>query len=173
MRTIEEIRADMADAVGEDRPGLIERYYNELCGAIADGIPLDRLEIICAAERDGRCVVLPTEDRGSISDSYHTFDELYEQRAILFSALCRTYPNKAWKSKLHSDGSMFDGHFIVGIDTPDGQYTYHYGLGKWDWFPVKELDRAPRWDGHTANDARRMWSLTRIEAEAELKGEKK
>lgn len=28
---------------------------------ITDGIPLDRLEAICAAEKDGRCVVLPVK----------------------------------------------------------------------------------------------------------------
>jgi hypothetical protein len=109
---------------------------------------------------------------GDMSDGYHTFDELYEQRAVLFSALCRLFSDGAWKSKLHSDGTMFDGHFIVGIETPDGQYTYHYGLDKWDWFPVRILDNAPEWDGHTDKDVRRLWSLA-PPAQAAKEAEKK
>ena len=34
-----------------------------------------------------------------ISDGYHTFQELYEHRIILFSALCNVYPDISWKSK--------------------------------------------------------------------------
>ena len=40
---------------------------------------------------------------GKISDGYHTFDELYFHRMILFSVICNTYKEKAWKSKLHDD----------------------------------------------------------------------
>jgi hypothetical protein len=44
--------------------------------------------------------------------------------------------------------------FIVGIETPEGQATYHYDLNPyWDMFKVKELDKAPTWDGHTPEDA--------------------
>ena len=35
---------------------------------------------------------------------------------------------------------MFDGMFIVGIDTPIGQATYHYDIDPyWDLFHVKAL----------------------------------
>jgi hypothetical protein len=45
---------------------------------------------------------------------------------------------------------MYDGMFIVGIDTGEGQATYHYDVDPyWDLFHVKELERAPEWDGHT------------------------
>lgn len=54
----------------------------------------------------------------------------------------------------HSDGSMFDGMFIVGINTPHGQATYHYDINPyWDMFDVFEYDRAPEWDGHTPDMA--------------------
>lgn len=91
---------------------------------------------------------------GETSDGYHTFNELYHHRAVLFSVIVRDHADLAWKSRLHHDGTMYDGMFIVGIETPDGQATYHYDLNPyWDMFECKELDRAPEWDGHTPDDA--------------------
>lgn len=91
---------------------------------------------------------------GKITDGYHTFDELYHHRAVLFSVICNTYKESAWKSKKHHDGTMYDGMFIVGINTPEGQATYHYDLEPyWDMFNVKELDKAPQWDGHSPTEA--------------------
>lgn len=95
-----------------------------------------------------------SEEYGKVSDGYHTFDELYHHRAILFAVICNNNPELAWKSKLHDTGDMYDGMFIVGIDTPKGQATYHYDIEPyWNIFNVKELDHAPKWDGHTPNDA--------------------
>ena len=99
---------------------------------------------------------------GDISDGYHTFNELYHHRAVLFATICNTYPDKAWKSKQHDDPNfpMYDGMFIVGIETPDGQATYHYDLDPyWDIFNVKELERAPKYDGHTPDEAIRRIGL--------------
>lgn len=94
------------------------------------------------------------KDMGEISDGYHTFDELYHHRAILFSVVCNNNSKIAWKSKQHDDGSMYDGMFIVGIDTPYGQATYHYDIDPyWDLFHVEELERAPKWDGHSPEEA--------------------
>lgn len=98
-------------------------------------------------------------DTRCISDGYHTFDELYFHRMMLFAALCNAYKDKAWKSKLHHDGTMFEDYFIVGIETPDGQYTYHYHIDNYNLFDVKELDKAPEWDGHTSLDVVRLLSL--------------
>ena len=94
---------------------------------------------------------------GELSDGYHTFNELYHHRALLFASLCNTtLKNKAWKSLLHSDPNdkMYDGMFIVGVDTPYGQATYHYDIDPyWKMFEVKELPRAPKYDGHTPAEA--------------------
>ena len=69
-------------------------------------------------------------------------------------------PDKAWKSKLHDTGDMFEGMFIVGIETPNGPATYHYDIEPyWDMFKVKELERAPKWDGHTPTDAIQRMSM--------------
>ena len=91
---------------------------------------------------------------GETSDGYHTFNELYHHRAVLFSVIVKAFPDHAWKSRKHHDGSMYDGMFIVGIETPDGQATYHYdGEPYWDMFECKELEYAPEWDGHTPAQA--------------------
>lgn len=91
---------------------------------------------------------------GDTSDGYHTFNELYHHRAVLFSVIVRDHADLAWKSRLHHDGTMYDGMFIVGIETSAGQATYHYDIDHyWDMFDCKELDRAPEWDGHTPDDA--------------------
>ena len=91
---------------------------------------------------------------GETSDGYHTFNELYHHRAVLFSVIVANYPDRAWKSKKHHDGTMYDNMFIVGIDTPDGQATYHYDVDPyWDMFKCRVLDNAPEWDGHTPAQA--------------------
>jgi len=93
---------------------------------------------------------------GDCTDGYHTFNELYHHRAVLFSVICNTFKNLAWKSKQHDDPKnkpMYDGMFIVGIETEKGQATYHYDIDPyWNMFNVKELDKAPKWDGHTPED---------------------
>lgn len=91
---------------------------------------------------------------GNTSDGYHTFNELYHHRAVLFSVIVKAFPERAWKSRKHHDGTMYDGMFIVGIDTPQGQATYHYDLDPyWKMFKCQELECAPEWDGHTPAEA--------------------
>lgn len=98
-------------------------------------------------------------DTGKVSDGYHTFDELYYHRMILFSVICNTYKDESWKSWLHHDGTMFNDYFIVGIKTEKGQYSYHYHKDYWDMFKVEELEYAPEWDGHTPGDIDRLLTL--------------
>lgn len=98
--------------------------------------------------------------RKQVSDGYHTFDELYYHRMVLFSLLLNTYPDIAWKSRRHHDGTMFDQtSFVCGIETQEGQYSYHYNLEHWDKFEVKELEFAPEYDGHMPKDITRLYSL--------------
>lgn len=96
---------------------------------------------------------------GSTSDGYHTFDELYHHRMILFSIICNQNKENAWKSLKHHDGTMYDDYFIVGITTTEGDYTYHYHIDNWHYFDVKELPLAPEWDGHKPDDITRLLSL--------------
>ena len=106
-----------------------------------------------------------TEQTGSISDGYHTFDELYEHRHSLMLALMRCLPYCSWLSRCHDDGSSFDGWFICGIDLPSrlitsdansgNTITYHLPERLWASAVAtgaETLDKAPQWDGHTASD---------------------
>lgn len=95
-----------------------------------------------------------------VSDGYHTFDELYDHRIELYIALCRklsqdvgsTLRKEIWRSKLHADGSSFEGWFILGILKEKGeQISYHLPLIKWDEVSFAEtLETAPEWDGHSS-----------------------
>lgn len=98
--------------------------------------------------------------RKSISDGYHTFDELYYHRMMLFAIICNQNKELSWKAKKHHDGTMFgEDSFICGIQTPEGQYTYHYNLKFWDMFNVKEYEFAPEYDGHKPSDITRLLSI--------------
>lgn len=114
-------------------------------------------------------LIEPEPINGETSDGYHTFNELYHHRALLFSVVIRNYPELCWKSKKHHMGDMYDGMFIVGINTPDGQASYHYDIEPyWDMFECEELEFAPEWDGHTSCQAiERIGKLMRHEPEQE------
>ncbi len=117
---------------------------------------------------DGECgfdvladLIEPKPVTGDTSDGFHTFNELYHHRAVLFSLIVACFPSASWKSKQHSDGTMYDGMFIVGIETNWGQATYHYDVDEcWDMFRCRELERAPEWDGHTPDQAIERIGLT-------------
>jgi hypothetical protein len=96
-----------------------------------------------------------------VSDGYHTFKDLYHHRMVLFVSICNIFSsthwndNIAWKSLRHSNGDLVgDDMFIIGIQTPYGQATYHCDLEPyWDMAMIPELDRAPEYDGHTPEEA--------------------
>lgn len=114
------------------------------------------------AREEAICEVAKVDSIGEVSDGFHTFNGLYEQRMILFAALVKAYKDKAWKSYRHEDGEYCfgGGWFIVGIDTPEGSYTYHYENKYWDMFDCMDLPRGKHWDGHTEADAEtRLMSL--------------
>jgi len=92
---------------------------------------------------------------GQISDGYHTFDELYNHRHLLFVLLIRSHPKISWRANNHEDGTMFKGMFVAGIDTPHGTITYQLPKQYWqckDYTGAKTLLNAPTWDGHTSDD---------------------
>lgn len=109
-------------------------------------------------------------DTTDISDGFHTFGELYEFRCALTNALFKQlffkayelnrnnefgpFINPIWKSRLHSDGTMFPGFFIIGYSTIPGQMiTFHYPEEAWELFDYARVsDNAPEWDGHTSAD---------------------
>ena len=103
----------------------------------------------------------PEYTLNDMSDEYHSFGQLYEQRLVLSAIAFNAHADKAWKSYKHDDGELCfgGGWFIVGITTPEGDYAYHYPNEEWDKFNVPVLETAPAWDGHTADDVNRLLSL--------------
>lgn len=93
----------------------------------------------------------PNESVGELSDTYHSFDDLYKHRTILSALLFLNFPY-SWKSKIHEDGTMYNGMFVTGFPTPTGMVSYHYDLEYWDLFKIPEIPHAPHFDGYTDND---------------------
>lgn len=95
-----------------------------------------------------------------IFEKFYKIDELYDSKSLyedsiyLFAFICNIYKSMSWKSKLQSDGTMYEGYFIAGIDTPNGTYTYYCELGYWNIFEIKELKVAPELDGLPSNIGR-------------------
>ena len=95
-------------------------------------------------------------DKGAVSDGFHTFDELYHQRMaynaafFVFAATNGMYD--VHKSRKHSNGQLCFGgvYFVVCAELPTGQITQHYKVNDWDYFPIPERETANQWDGHTA-----------------------
>ena len=100
---------------------------------------------------------------GEISDGYNSFNELYEQIAILFAMVVNTHKDKSWKSWKHHDGSYCSEDpnelFLVGIDTPSGQFSYYFEADYYPLFMCEKVDYAPEYDGHVTEDISRLFSL--------------
>ena len=99
------------------------------------------------------------EDKGNISDGYHTFNELYEYRllynASMFNELAKQGLYDVHKSKRHSDATIPFGDenwFIVQAELPTGQISNHYEMKDWDLFQVPIKEKANPYDGHTPQD---------------------
>ena len=107
------------------------------------------------------CEVAGVAEIDDLSDGFHTFRQLYYQRMMLFAVIVKQNKDKAWKSLRHEDGELCfgGGWFIVGIDTPEGSYTYHYENKYFDLFDCEILDYGKHWDGHTEKDVTRLLSL--------------
>ena len=99
-----------------------------------------------------------TKDNTS-RDEYHSMEELYTHRTMLFAVICNQNKNISWKSKLHEDDSMFENMFIAGINTSEGQYTCHCDIKFWDLFNVDILHKSPKWDGDKPEDIGRLFSI--------------
>lgn len=104
---------------------------------------------------------IPGFSAGGVSDGYHTFDELYEHRIVNFMTVCKLMKDDkrdilVWRSECHSDGSKYDGWFVLGIGVyPGQQITYHLPMSKWKAAGKVvnfTYEHAPEWDGHTAAD---------------------
>ena len=112
--------------------------------------------------RKAICEAAHVDEIDDVSDGFHTFRQLYYQRMMLFAAIVKQNKDKAWKSLRHEDGELCfgGGWFIVGVDTPEGSFTYHYEDNYFSLFDCEELERGKYWDGHTEKDVTRLLSLS-------------
>ena len=105
------------------------------------------------------------ESTKEISDGHHTFGELYAHRHALFMALLVSHPEVSWWSRRHSDGGMYKNSIVAGMGLTGKQISYHFPdvyLRLLEDRNIKELDRAPKYDGHSAEstiDRLNSWSL--------------
>ena len=134
-----------------------------------DGMVLsvfDGIRALPSAQPDGY-VKVPETGIDDLSDGFHTFRQLYYQRMMLFATIVKQNKEKAWKSLRHEDGELCfgGGWFIVGIDTPEGSYTYHYEDNYFSLFDCEELECGKHWDGHTEKDVIRLLSLPSTQPE--------
>jgi hypothetical protein len=139
------------DESGNEEAVIGATYINSGVGADSKTVIID------AVSDDGDLieVVVPKMNVGDISDGFHTFDELYRHRSVIFLVLMAEYPELSWYSEKHHDGTMFDGMFIAGMSLPTGQITYHFEREFWETFERSGLDKltnAPEFDGHNSHD---------------------
>lgn len=90
-------------------------------------------------------IPLTEEQTRNVSDGYHTFDELYEHRVLLYIKLAiHGHWPAAWKPH-------YPGWPVLFIETPAGQISYHF---QERFLPIVEAnierDDNYKWDGHTS-----------------------
>lgn len=93
-----------------------------------------------------------------VSDEYHSMEELYDHRCLLWINLCLLQnPKITYLVENH-----FNGWFLLGVETPIGQMSYHC--------PNKFLNlvigierRHPVYDGHTSDDVLKRLERIAIE----------
>ena len=100
-------------------------------------------------------------DVSQVSDGYHTFAELYDHRCLLFLNLALRCSDMAFKTWRNDAGEVWDGWFILGLNTPHGQITYHLPADLWDLATVPEIHHNEGYDGHSSGDV-----LERLRAHA-------
>ena len=96
---------------------------------------------------------LPDYDRCKVSDGYHSFDELYEHRVLLFIALCNLMPAQCHKTKKNFEKQEWEGWFILVLHHPiAGQISYHIPNKYWDSCRCESVEWNHTFDGHNSND---------------------
>lgn len=97
---------------------------------------------------------------GDISDGYHTFDELYDHRCLLFINLCLAFKELAfWRPG-------YSGWPLLGLGGGAAkQITYHVPEKFLPLFKDHIKKGGPDWDKHTSGDV-----LQRLELLAKFQG---
>lgn len=106
-------------------------------------------------------LILPC-DPSLVSDGYHTFQELYDHRYMLWILVLKHYQESAFKTYRDNDGVRIDGWFIAGMNTELGQLTYHLPEIYWNYVDAPEIPKNDGFDNHSSKDVlTRLAELTR------------
>ena len=99
-------------------------------------------------------------DGNEISDTIHTFGELYRYRmiynALFVNMVALSGKYEVYKTKRHNDGQecFGGGWFLVSVRLPTGPLDNHYEMKDWNLFHCPEVEKEPYpYDGHTPADA--------------------
>ncbi len=108
-------------------------------------------------------LILPC-DPGTVSDGYHTFNELYEHRNLLWINILNLKPEMAFKTRKNDKGEVWEGWFIAGMNTPFGQLTYHLPEKHWNILDISEVESNSDYDQHTSHDVLERLELITVES---------
>jgi hypothetical protein len=95
-----------------------------------------------------KTIKIVADDMGiTVSDGYHTFDELYDHRCFLYATLCLLHADKCfWKPD-------FEGWFCLYWESPNGQISYHLPNYMLPMIQGKiQQDDDHVWDKHTSGE---------------------
>ena len=90
-----------------------------------------------------------------VSDWYHSFEDLYEHRHLLYIALCNSlkFDRRVIKSRLHNDWSEYEWWFIMQTYTDNWkQISYHLPNRLRDACKCDERHKADERDWHSTDD---------------------
>ena len=96
-------------------------------------------------------------DKRKLSDGYHTFEELYEHRCVLWLALLAMFESETnlqiIKALKHNDGTFLEDWFLSCVVINGKQISYHLPMKYWDKIAGKAYEVSPlEFDGHTSDD---------------------
>ena len=105
----------------------------------------------------GKKVVAEIEfDMFKLHDGWHTIGELYDHRHFMYGLLVIQYASSSWMTKHMSGGEECEEDwFIMGVELPTGQISYHMPIEMWDSFEelgVRIVEGDSPWDGHDSFD---------------------
>uniref|UniRef100_A0A6M3L483 WDGH domain-containing protein n=1 Tax=viral metagenome TaxID=1070528 RepID=A0A6M3L483_9ZZZZ len=104
-------------------------------------------------------VTIEVTDLTKVSDGYHTIEELYSHRCLLWINLCLCNIGLCYVKENH-----YPGWFLLGMITKEGQISYHCPNQYLYLVKNKIRKDKPDFDGHTPADV-----LERLETVAKTK----
>ena len=94
-------------------------------------------------------ITIDVKDLSKISDGYHTIEELYDHRCLLWLNLCLANPKECFLKLDH-----YEGWFLIGMFKEAGKQISYHCPNKYLYYVkgnIKE-DDSVEWDGHSPNN---------------------